>query len=135
MLRVKLAVCGERVIRDAESNIMSIINIMDEIHTPVFPAAIPRFATLFVVNREQNDDAQQQALIRFLHNGTQIAEVPVNIDFQDKVENRVTLVLDGLVVTGPGVLQCVLIYNNAELGSWNIRIIQTGGAQPTVVQG
>ena len=53
MLRCTLAVVAESVVRDAQSNNVSVFNILETFAAAGFPAIFPRLAILFMLTREE----------------------------------------------------------------------------------
>ena len=52
-----MAVCGDRVIQDAVLGNASIIHIIDRIAAEGFPVLVPRLACLFLLARDDRDEA------------------------------------------------------------------------------
>ncbi len=135
MLKCKAVICSEQVIRDTESNTITAVNIIEELHSPIFPVAIPRFTAVFMLEKDEADNDQQEVRVVIKLGDAQINETPVNLNFQQKKSNRLIVSLNGLVLPSPGLLIVKLLHAGGEFSSWGIPVSQIGGPQPAVAQG
>jgi hypothetical protein len=128
MIKAKLAVCGEKVIRDAVSNKISIVNIIETIKSPGFPLFIPELTCLFITERSQKDPENIDCFTRFALDKKELNIVPGKISYTDKLLNRFILIINGLVISKPGTLRVSLFLkeNNKEIAFWKIVIKKIG---------
>lgn len=131
----KFAVCGESVVRDTETNTVSIFNIIEEIRSPGFPAVVHRVSCIFFLVREEGDQHQVETTVKASLEAQELTQFPVNVDFGEKVINRVVVVISPMVVPGPGNLRISIEIGDQELGGWDISVRQIGGPQIQVDQG
>lgn len=122
MITCKLALCAESVVRDIESNRVSIFNIFEGIKSHGFPIGIPRYTCFFFLSRGESDNATFEASLSFDLNGSSLKDFTVNVNFEDKMNNRVIANVFGLVIPGPGILSTRLMYETRELGRWDIEV-------------
>ena len=127
MIKVKLAVCAEKAIREVGSNKISLIDIIETINSPGFPLFIPQLSCLFITERSQEDPKILSCTIRFSLDGKELNRVPGKINYEDKLLNRFILVMNGLVIPKPGALRISFLKeNNSEIGFWEIIVKSTG---------
>lgn len=128
MIKAKLAVCGEKAIRDAISNKISVVNIIESIKSPGFPLFVPELTCLFITERSQKDPESIDCFIRFSLDKKELNIVPGKISYTDKLLNRFILVMNGLLIPKPGMLRVSLFSkeNNKEIAFWKIAIEKVG---------
>jgi hypothetical protein len=122
MITCKLALCAESVVRDVESNRMSIFNIFEGFKSHGFPIGFPKYACFFFLAREEGDNVTFEASLGFHLNESSLKDFPVNVNFEDKMNTRVVINVLGLVIPGPGILSTRLMYEGRELGRWDIKV-------------
>lgn len=122
MIRAKLAVCGESVVRDADTNAMSVFNIIEDISAPGFPAVIPKLATLFIIERDEDDPDQIESLVVINLNDREIGRLPLISQFEGKFRSRLTFVGEGVIIEELGQLTITLEVNQQPLTSWVISV-------------
>ncbi|MDP9311610.1 MAG: hypothetical protein M3R24_12140 [Chloroflexota bacterium] len=122
MIQSKLAVCAETIVRDAETNAVSIFNIIEEIGADQFPVVIPRFSSLFLVQRSNDDREQIDGTVVFTVADKELARAQLSIDFQGKRLNRVTVVIHGLVLEQPGNLEVKLEIDGEVNDNWIVPV-------------
>lgn len=127
MIKTKLALCAEKVIREVGSNKISLINILETINSPGFPLFIPELACLFITKRSQKDPNILSCTIRISLDGKELNRMPGKISYEDKLLNRFILRMNGLVIPKPGTLRISFLKeNNREIGFWEIMVKSTG---------
>ena len=130
MLRCKLAVCGDRVIQDAVLGNASIIHIIDRIAAEGFPVLVPRLACLFLLARDDRDEASYaDGEVNIFLGEERIVGGPTPVDFQSGYLHRQVVTIEGLIVPKPGTLRAVVSVGGAELGSFDIPVLKVGQQQ------
>ncbi len=126
MLKNRLILCGESVIRDAETNRMSVINLTENIAAQSFPAFIPKISVLGVFTREQGD--AQRATLRLTGKigTTELINTDCNLNFEDKTTTRFMVAILGFALIGPGKLVFTFFEAKKKLGSLEIPILLQG---------
>jgi hypothetical protein len=104
MRALLFAVCDNALL-DANTNAVSLINILSDLHAAGFPIAIPRLAVVGMFERADNEPDVNNLQLKINLNGMEIANVPWPIDFQGRLHAQGTANLQGLVVVAPGVLR------------------------------
>jgi len=120
MVQLKLVLCAESVIRDAETNNISVVNILEELGASAFPVVIPKLSTLFLLERTEDDPQQIDGTVIFVLDGEEIGRAAIQGDFEDKLRNRLILVAQGVGLGRPGTLSVTLVLNDRMMGAWNI---------------
>jgi hypothetical protein len=122
MIRCILAVCAQQVIRDADTNTVSIISLIDEMQVLTLPAMLTSLDALFLLARDVNDSERPNLVLRVKLNDTAIHEFPLDADFQGKPRTRSFVRMGGLPVTGFGTLRIGVASAGAAdfLGYWDI---------------
>ncbi len=127
MIKSRLAVCSESIVRDAETNNISVFNILEELASPEFPFFLPRFAAIFYLERDEHDPDVINASITITLNDKQIGHATGDNNFEGKTRTRLILAVQGLVIPEPGLLKAAVLVDDQELSSWSI-IVQEAKA-------
>jgi hypothetical protein len=122
MITCKLLLCAQGVVRDADSGNVSVFNIMENIQAAGFPFFIQQMVVFALFERLREDSTQYEILFRLSMGTTELFTTPLAIDFQDKLRNRTTLHIRGLVVPQPGVLRVSAELGDTILGTYEVRI-------------
>lgn len=99
-----LHVCCSEIIRDAETNAISLINVLEEINGLGFPLLIPQFCIHLLSEREEREANTYEVRLKILNNETEVFSGDVKIDFQDKLRTRNNIKFAGFAVMLPGKL-------------------------------
>jgi hypothetical protein len=135
MITCKLALCAETTVRDAQNNLVSIFNIIEDIVSQSFPLAIPKISCFFLVVREDNDPESEEFSLRFTIDNEETNRFPVQGNFQGKLRNRITTVVHGLLVPRPGCFSASLWLSEDKLGQWDINVKQIGNPEIKATEG
>ena len=122
MIQSKLAVCAESVVRDAETNTMSVFNIIEDISTSAFPVGMPKLSALFILERSERDPEQVDCVVAVTMGEQEIGRVPIEGNFEGKLLTRVILVVQGIIIEKPGLLTIALSVNDKPMGAWSIAV-------------
>ena len=123
MYSSKLMLCAEGVVRDAESNTVSVYNIFEEISSATFPVIIPKMFMLLITQRDPAQDPPGPAAsIRIQLDNDLLDETDVQVNFQEKSRNRFILGVGGLVITRPGRLRFIASVANARMAEYTVTV-------------
>lgn len=128
----KYLICSTRIIRDAQENKISAIDVFENFVSSVFPVVFPRFSVLWVVDKEEADNEVYPCQFRVTLNEEQIGLFDTNIDFQGANSSRVTVVIGGLTVSRPGKLVVSAVVGGETKAQYQFAI---GGAPAAIDQG
>ncbi len=124
MIESKLVVCAESVVRDGDTQAVSVFNIIEEIGAPAFSLSIPKLSCLFVVERDVADPEQLDGVVTVTLAGTLLEHFVVPIDFERQRRTHLIVVLQGFILHEPGLLKIALLVQGRELGAWTMRVSQ-----------
>lgn len=133
MIKCLLAVCAQSVLRDADTNTVSIISILEELNLPSVPGILASLTAVFFLQREPADADRQEMIVRVAFADQSIQDFPVTVDFQGKLRSRAFVTIGGLPITGPGILKVGLAASgsNQLLAVWDVCVNVIGA--PVVV--
>lgn len=116
MISALLFLCAEHTIRDAETNKVSAINILDGISAESFPALLPNLNVLMVLERDVEVDPDEFAgTFELLIGSQQLVSFPIKGTFTGKRRVRQFIGFGGLVLPAPGT-----ILARAKIGDLNL---------------
>lgn len=120
MLSPLVALVARGVVRDAETNTISVFSIMERL-TPVgFPLFIPEMAFLVMWTKAAGDPDQFGIEFVVNNNATQLMRGPFQVDFAGTPIHRSILRAQGMVVNEPGALRFSAFHNAAEIAHYEI---------------
>jgi hypothetical protein len=122
MIQARLALCAETIVRDAENNNISAINIYEELNIAEFPAAISKLSILFMIERTMEDPGQIDAVVVLTLDNEEIGRATMHGDFEGKPRTRLIVVAQNMPIARAGLLTASAIVNNETLSSWSIPI-------------
>ncbi len=129
MIRCKILLCAQGVVRDAESGSISIYNVMEGISAPGFPVFVQHLDVFALLERAAEDPGTFPCDLRIFHGTTQIIASQIGIDFQDKLRSRSIAHIQGLVIATPGTLRAEIGLDGNVLGSYEVVFEQMGQPQ------
>lgn len=130
MITTRYALCGSRVIFDAAENRVSVIDLFEDLIARSFPIFIPRISFAWGLKREDGDPEQTQGHIILRLDNEEIAQFPVNINFEGTFVNRQIMNVGGVVVPHPGNLRVIFHAEHAQVDAfYDFKII----SEPQVV--
>ena len=124
MITCQLILCAENIIRDSETDLFSVFNILEVIRGVGFPLFINRLDILAFFEREADDSAQYDITFVISLGETEILQKQMAIDFEDKFRNRATFRIRGLVIPNPGILKVNTKFQEQILGDYRIAFEQ-----------
>ena len=115
--------CADRVIRDAATNSISVINILEEITPEGLPLFIPRVMIFALLHRDKEEDPSQiKCTLRIGIGDNKLLERELDIDFQDKGRNRMIINIGGLVISTSGMLEISLFLEERLLNQFKFMV-------------
>jgi hypothetical protein len=131
MITSKLMLFAEVLIRDADENKVTAVNILDDLLASGFPLALPKLCVLSIVEREPGDPQRIRATMRVVSGEREVMNTDIDIDFQGKTLARTIVVIGNVIVPAPGVLACSLVIDGREIQRYTLRVLPLP-PQPTV---
>ena len=127
-MKINCHVCANATSTDAQSNQITLFQILEQINIPLFPLVFPAFSVVTIAAREKGDRQKHRVSILLKLNNEILVDLPFEIDFQGGPRIRHTAEIRGLMIPGPGILHVELRSKNSVLSSWPIEIVDTGHA-------
>lgn len=122
-MKILINLCCEDIIRDADTNTISIHNIIEELNVESIPFIIPRFSVLYLIQREAGDEANSEKSLLLKIGDKEIKSFPIPINFEDKERTRNVIKIGGLPISLPGMLTVELNDGETVLSTISIPII------------
>jgi hypothetical protein len=130
-VKLQLLTCAQTTVVDQKTNALSVINILQEINSPVFPVATPGFTIASILWRETTEPNEPTDIaVKMRLNGKEIMNVPIAANFQGRLGLRHVGSVQGLLIEEPGELRVSFQAGEEPLGEWVILIRHVG--QPTM---
>jgi hypothetical protein len=119
MITSSLMLCADRVIRDAETNNISAIGILEEITPEGLPLFIPRVMIFALLHRDKEEDPSQiECTLRIIIGDNKLLERKLVVDFKDTGRNRTIINVGGLVISTNGMLEVSLFLEERLLNQF-----------------
>ena len=122
MIKSKIMLCAKGVIRDTDTNNITVYSIIENINAIEFPVIFPEITILNIFEKSTSDeDLAEEKLI--LKQGKQILfEKKFKINFQKKKRLRMIIYLQNIAIQRPGVLNFICYINNKKVDNYTIDI-------------
>lgn len=134
MVRFRLLLAAEYLVRDADSQKTSAFNIFDAAITPEgFPVLVPNFGVLTVIDRDAEDGTQFTALLTITLGEQQLMRGEFPVNFQQKLVHRHFARVAGLIIPGPGRLSIRAALPGDIVATYDIPV--SARQQPTLFEG
>lgn len=134
MIRLRYTLCAEKIVRDADSNMVSAFDIVEEIQSPGFPRLVIRLMAILVLERDPGDPQRPPAEVVLSLNGKEIHKAALNVDFQGVNRTRAIVTLGGLVLTEPGQFKISYFVAGQPIASNDIPVTQIGAPPVEISQ-
>jgi len=123
MISCKFVAAAETIIRDGETNSISIINVLENVNSPSYPILLPKLSVLWILKRTENDPEIFDAEIIFKIGEHELNRFPLGINFQGSIHTRNIAALNGYVITEPGILTIELKMVEVVLSTYSIDLL------------
>ncbi|MBA7578945.1 hypothetical protein ES708_20811 [subsurface metagenome] len=120
MIKSNVMLCADNVIRDAETDLISIVGIAEDIIPEGLPLFIPRFMILIFLQRDDSDPSDIKCTLRITLNGDQLLEKTLTIGFKGKKRNRTIINIGGLPIAKQGILETSLWLDDKMLNQYKM---------------
>lgn len=122
MIKCKLAVCADTIVRDTQTDLISVFNIAEVVNSVSCPINLHRIACLFVLTREEDDTSQCDALFTVKMNEDHlIPKTALKVDFSlSGLISRQIISLKGLVIHKPGIVRFSISVDDNEIGYYEL---------------
>ncbi|MCI0488618.1 MAG: hypothetical protein L0229_18680 [Blastocatellia bacterium] len=134
MIKSKVVICAEKVIRDAETNSVSIINLIEGINAQAFPVLIPGVSVFGLFEKDKDDPTRFKSKLDIVHNKSIIFSTTSTLDFEDKQRTRFIVSISGLIISDPGSLEFIFYRDKGRVGSYQFNVNLVGEPQVATIQ-
>jgi hypothetical protein len=135
MIRPKTVIITETVIRDQQTNRMSLINIFEQFRSPGYPLLISRFTVFAIILRDTLEDPQAaQGRLSIRLDEEVLFEQQIEINFQNVLINRNVLQFQGFVLPRPGRLVVSVAVGDQFADSYPISVLPHPTPPPERIQ-
>lgn len=128
MLGARLLVCAQGVIRDADTNQCTIVNVIEQVVLPQLPFVLPSLCMFALLERGVQDPTSFNCSLRVRINDKEMFGREVQVVFGTALRSRVIVYLEELALEA-GVMQCRFVHGLTMIGTWEIPILRS--ASPT----
>lgn len=132
MIKSIFGIAASRIIIDAKTNQVSIIDVFEGIGAQSFPVILPRLSFMFRLQRENAESAASELTLKYFVNEKPAMNFPVNVNFQDRLTTRAIIEFEGFMIPSHGVLNVVLLDDEKELEKLTFNIDQIDIEQPII---
>lgn len=122
MIKNLLCLVAESVIRDAETNAISVFNIMEGVIAQGFPLFINKITFLTIWEKEPADTDKYNAALTIYLEGDKLIENTIIIDFQGNNRNRAIASINGVLIKKPGILEFELSVEEGPVVKYSLRV-------------
>lgn len=117
------------MVTDAQTNSISIFNLLEEITAIGVPFLIPKLSFFILLRREELEPNESTCTLIIRNNDSELIRHSIQINFQRKLNNRLIATFGGLLINATGNVSVTLVdAENAQLGTWRIGINAPQGA-------
>jgi len=114
-MKTLISLCCDDIIRDAETNSISIHSIIEEITGEGFPLVLPRFCIFYLFEKENGDVNSKAHTLIISLDEKEVHRLPITVDFQDKGRSRNIIKIGGFAFLNPGSLKIELKFEDQLL--------------------
>lgn len=130
MITPVLCLVAENVVRDAESNTMSVINIVEEVVATGVPTLMPKIAFLAIWEREPEDPITHTADFQIKMGEQFLLQQEVTINFGRGVRTRNVINIIPLLVPALGEIEFTMSIRGGPRQSRSLKAV----APPNIAQ-
>lgn len=124
MITSKLCLAAGLVIRDADSNTLSIISILEGFMPASVPVVFGQLSCLALWIREANDPERTDGTFNIRIDAEPLSVHRFNVDFQGHPQARTVINLAGMVVPHAGLLTVQMTLDTGAIAEYSFRIAQ-----------
>jgi hypothetical protein len=115
MIRARFILVAETVIRDTETDQVSIISLFEGVSAERFPLFIPKLTVLVMLERDASDPPDGASRLTVSLGSRALASGEIQLDFGAKLRNRVIINFSGLLIPEPGAVSFAFGIRESEV--------------------
>jgi hypothetical protein len=102
-MKTFMFVASNAAISDAQSNSLTLVEIVEAFDFSQLPVVLPRLSLTWVSLKEASDQEVNDCLVEIVNNGEK-SEFPVRVDYKGQSRHRAIVQMHGVTLFAPGVL-------------------------------
>jgi uncharacterized protein DUF6941 len=122
MISCRLTLCAEAVIKDADTDSLSVFNIFDELAPSSFPFTLPKMTCLFFVGHDGKEGTVIPASLIITKGENEFFKRPIELDFRQRRTSKLVFYFHAVPFDGPGTVRVALVHEDREVGGWSFVI-------------
>ncbi len=122
MIRSTACVLCENIVRDGDTNTVSLISLIEQLHSPMFPLFLHKVGVLISLIREDADPDQVQMTMRLLIDDREVFTNNFPLSFQGRRQTRAILRFNGIIIPNPGQGRIEFRIGTEVVGSWPFEV-------------
>ncbi len=126
MLNVKIMVFSDEILRDKDSDKISLINIIHDINSPSFPILLGSLCILIVFDREEITPLDLDGNLYISNNDALLFKGSLKANFENKKVNRQVIKIINLMIPNPGKLKAAFEMSDGTASEYSIMVNQIG---------
>jgi hypothetical protein len=126
MYDVFFAVAANRILVDAKTQQISIIDLYEKLQASGFPVVIPKLSLLFYVSRGQDDPVTCSPMLTCSCADETILSTVLSVDFKESDVARVVVALDNFSLPKPGSFKANLRLDDQDWGQLELDVAISG---------
>ena len=132
MLKSILAVAANRIIIDAKTQQISIIDVFEGISAHSFPIIIPKLSFLFLLEKDIKDGDKKELIFLYFIDEKKPFTFPTHVYFRGKKTTRAIIEFEGFMIPNHGKLTVKLQDGETVLDELYFDINQLDIPQPRI---
>ncbi len=133
MPKLTIFLVCEKLIQDSETNLTSIINLMDGITPAGFPFMLAQTHLFMYFLKQEGDEKLYDVILKIKQGEQEIFTQNVQLDFKDFTKMRVNLRIYGIPINLPGTIRFEAYILENLLNSFEVDI-NPDNFKPTIEQ-
>jgi hypothetical protein len=123
-MRLKLLVCSRDAVVDRLTNLASLFGIWEEFTPTAFPVIIPNFCIFALFEKTGREADHQEVDLKITLAKKEFFSQSIPVDFQGKQRVRNITQMNGMPLTGPGILSVSISKGTTVLGAYDMMVAE-----------
>ena len=125
----RICLIAEGVVRDAETNNVSVFNILERVTGAGFPLLLQKLTAFAFWEREAEEPSDWTGRIVLTLDDEELMTQPWEANFGENLNNRSIITIQGMVLPRPGLLTIRFQPEGAQEVAYSVRV---RGPEPTI---
>lgn len=123
MLRSRFIACADTALRDAETQQVSLIGLLEEIAAPGFPLMLPRLSVYAKFDRDPSDPDTFSCMLQLSVGQLSVGSCRFELGFATTLASRALIHVSEIMIPSSGVLRAVVQHQGESVAGIEIPII------------